>query len=273
MTASVLEIYVYPIKSMAGVRLMSCPVERYGLARDREFMLVDDQGVFISQRQEPKMALMDVGFTSDGLQLDATRLGLSACMQVITEDFAQQGTAEIWGQSVEVLYGPQDVDDFFSHLFERSCRLVRMPPDRRRMVTHAQDVHETSFADSLPIMMANVNSLHALNDRIQRNGVDQVAMDRFRPNIVLAGIPAFAEDGFSTIGNLHATFEVLKACSRCVLVNVNQQTAFVGQEPLRTLADFRRFGNKVHFGIHTRMISDPFTLAVGDELTCFNEES
>ena len=272
MTAAVISIHVYPIKSMAGVSLTSCSVQVSGLAHDREYMLVDDQGVFITQRQEPSMALMDVGIMNEGLAIDAARFGLPHSIEVRAGDYGPSGTAVIWGQTVDVLFGSKEVDDFFSDLLNRRCQLVRMPQDHRRTVSHHRITLETTFADSLPVMMVNANSLHALNDRIRKNGGNPVPMNRFRPNIVLGGIPAFAEDVFSSLGAQQGDFQILKACSRCSLINVNQQDATVGDEPLRTLADFRRFGNKVNFGIHTRMNPEPFMLSVGDEMRCVSAE-
>jgi uncharacterized protein YcbX len=268
MTAAIHAIYVYPIKSMAGVSLDSSFIQPWGLNGDREYMLVDNQGVFLSQRTVPQMALVHISFSENGLQLDAASLGESRKLNISPDEFKIDGRVEIWKQQTAAYYTDSDVDTFFSDLFHQRCRLVRMPVDHRRVVQHQTERIETSFADSLPLMVANRSSLDALNSRLVANGSPAVRMDRFRPNLVLDGIPAFAEDNVASFQIKQSTLRLLKACSRCILVNVNQQTAEVFDEPLKTLSTFRRVQNKVNFGVHTSPGNCSDVISVGDFVNC-----
>jgi uncharacterized protein len=256
-------INYYPIKSCAGHALSTATVEERGLRYDREFMVVDAaHGVMLTQREQPRMALVTPHRGEEQLTLEGPG------MKALTLDISHMGptmAVTIWKDQVASIDQGDAVAEWFSRYLGFACRLVCMASVTARPVNRDYAVNEkdvVSYADGFPFLVASVESLADLNARLP----DRVPMNRFRPNLVLAGsgIP-FGEDYLRrfTLGAI--TFQAVKPCARCVITTVEQETATTGKEPLRTLAAFRRGNNGALFGqnlIHDR----PGTLNVGDQV-------
>ncbi|MGH2344232.1 MAG: MOSC domain-containing protein [Chloroflexota bacterium] len=263
-------IHYYPIKSCAGHALLSATVEPRGLRYDREFMVVEAaSGVMLTQREQPRMALVTPYCEREHLTLEAPG------MKPLTVVPCQSGpaiTTTIWKDQVASIDQGNEVAGWFSRYLGFACRLVRMASVTARPVNRDYALRETdvvSYADGFPFLVASEESLADLNARL----ADPVSMNRFRPNLVLAGcgIP-FGEDYLRrfTLGPI--TFEAVKPCARCVITTVEQETAGTGREPLRTLAAFRRGSNGALFGqnlIHDR----PGTLNVGEQVRVLETRS
>lgn len=226
-------IAIYPLKSAAGISMNEVDLERRGLAGDRRWMLVDAAGRFLSQRTHPRLALMRVGRDPGGLHLTvADRAPL--WVRVPGPD-AERQRLERWRRG-DSCGGRSSRVVFSSSGRGRAARLHagHEPPTRRSDC--ATDRAVVSLADGFPLLLTNEASLDALNDRLDV----PLPMNRFRPNLVVAGADAWAEDAWRRIRIGDVIVRAVKPCGRCVVTTTDQETATRGKEPLSALASFRR---------------------------------
>jgi len=244
--ATLAKINVYPVKSLGGFSAESAEVEPRGLQHDRRWMLVDRKGRFLTQRALPRMALISTGLTSGGLVLSAP--GMEPLrLPFEPEDSARRQTVQVWSSVCEAVPVGEEADGWFREFLGVPCRLVFMPEETRRAVNpdYRADEGIVSFADGYPMMLLSEASLLNLNSRLEQ----PVPMNRFRPNLVVSGVPAYAEDGWTKIRIGAVTFHGVKSCDRCSLITVDQETGEAdGPEPLRMLAAYRLKDQKVLFG-------------------------
>ncbi len=264
-------INIYPIKSLKGIAMDAATVEARGLRHDRRWMLTDKDGMFFTQREFPKMALIEVGVSDDGLYVTAERFGtLEIPLEPETGDIRH---VTIW-QSVCVgeVYSAV-VSEWFSDVLGTGCQLVYMPDSTRRSVNPRFDKGDdiVSLADGYPLMVIGEKSLKDLNARLVNieEGADKsvcvpLPMNRFRPNLVVSGSDAFAEDDWKRIRIGDAVLRSTKPCERCVITTVEQMTGeFDGKEPLKTLASYRKAKN---------VIPDRYeSLGVGENAVLFGQ--
>ncbi|WP_192346534.1 MOSC domain-containing protein [Algoriphagus sp. Y33] len=257
------DIYVYPIKSLAGIRLSEAKVEERGFELDRRWMLVDETGKFISQRKFPLMAAIKVEIGDDSL----TVYHLSNPSKLIRIPFDAAGeeisSVEVWDDKMAARLVAKEFDDWFSDVLGMGVRLVKMPSTTERKVDprYAVNGESVSFADGMPYLLIGQKSLTDLNFRLRA----PVSMNRFRPNIVFSGGEPFIEDSWGKMQIGDVNFQVVKPCARCVLITVEQETGIKGAEPLKTLATYRKVGNKILFGQNMVALSTG-VIKVGDEL-------
>ncbi len=232
------EINIYPIKSLKGISLDSAMVEERGLQYDRRWMLTTPDGMFFTQREFPRMATMSVWVEDDGSGLGVAADGFGDVFIPIESDTEQRQQVTIWQSVCEgSVYGGA-LNEWFSDVLGTDCQLVYMPDDSRRSVNKLFNKNDdvVSFADGYPLLAIGEASLDDLNSRLD----EPLPMNRFRPNIVISGSEAFAEDAWKRIRVGDATFRVTKPCERCVITTTDQSRGKVaGKEPLKTLASFR----------------------------------
>jgi uncharacterized protein YcbX len=252
-------LYVYPIKSLGGISLGAWDVDGRGLRYDRRWMLVDEDGWFISQRELPRMALISVRIEPDRLVVDAPQMpSLELPLGPTT---GETMPARIWDDLVEASPVGDDADRWFGEFLGVRCSLVYLPDESVRPVDpdYGEAGDRVGLADGFPFLLISEASLADLNSRLEH----PLPMNRFRPNLVIGGCEPFAEDFWKRIRIGFITFRVVKPCSRCAITTVDQSTAVTGKEPLRTLARFRKVGGKVLFG--QNLIHDGTgTLRTGD---------
>ena len=252
-------VYLYPVKSLRGIALEESPVEPRGLRGDRRWMVTDSQFVFLSQREEPRLALVEVLPTEEGLMVSGPG------MEPLSTDYpgGPRKNARIWKDTVGAIAAGDEADDWFSRYLGFSCHLVYMDDEAIRAVNpqYAADGDVVSFADAFPLLLASSESLNDLNSRLAR----PLPMNRFRPNLVVSGAEPFAEDRWKRIRIGEVLMDVSKPCARCSVTTVDQNTAERGNEPLRTLASFRKFDGNVYFG-QNLIPRSRGSLRVGDRL-------
>jgi uncharacterized protein YcbX len=239
-------LYLYPIKSLGGISVQEAQVEERGFKYDRRWMLVDQSGEFLTQRQHPQLALLQVALAEMGMvvfsKVDSSRK--------ISFDFEMNSGKElqvsVWGDVVTALQVSPEVSAWFSDFLGMAVDLVLMPESSHRKMDPRYAVQEesVSFADGMPYVIIGQASLDELNGRL----ADPVGMDRFRPNLVFSGGEAYAEDQFKQLQIGEVGFQVVKPCARCVMITVDQEKGTKGKEPLATLATYRSQGSKVYFG-------------------------
>lgn len=251
-------LYVHPIKSCGGVSLERAFVERRGLAGDRRFMLVDPTGAFVTGREEGRFARVKVAIEASSLLVSTAGM---APLRVPTEPHeGERIRVRVWDDETEGLVLPE-ASAWFSAAIGRPLRLVYMPDDVRRPVDprYAGERDVVGFADGFPLLLISEGSLEELARRLGR----AVELERFRPNLVVAGAEPHAEDGFSRFRIGRLGFRAVKPCSRCVLTTRDPDTGELGKEPLATLATYRIRDGKVMFGMNV-IPDDEGELAVGD---------
>ena len=260
------EIWIYPIKSLGGIPLPKAHVRGKGLVHDRRWMLVDAQGVAMTQRLYPEMALFKVSIREGKIFVDYKKEGKnisSAHFDIGASAPQGRMTARVWDDRVEVTEVDQRLSQWFSHHLGTTCKLVGFPEGNPRSVNpkYAINNAQVSLADAYPFLILGQSSLDDLNKKL----VLPVPMDRFRPNFVFTGAKAFAEDQWRDVSIGNIRFMGVKKCDRCVLTTVNQDTAEKGSEPLRTLTSYRKMDNKVYFG-QNLIALDTGEVAVGDRV-------
>ncbi|MEZ5347010.1 MAG: MOSC domain-containing protein [Pyrinomonadaceae bacterium] len=231
------EINVFPVKSLGGVMLESCKVEDRGLQNDRRLMLVDEKGDFLTQREYPKMATINCELLGDKIIVSSEGTGkISIPMQF---ESAKTVRVRVWQSVCEAIEADREINDWFSDQLETICRLVRMPEETKRQINPTFNMGNeiVSFADGYPLLLIGESSLSDLNLKLE----NKIPMNRFRPNIVVSGSEAFAEDDWKKIRIGKTVFRITKPCARCVITTIDQTTGIPDiKEPLKTLAGFRR---------------------------------
>ncbi len=259
------EIHIYPIKSLGGISLQSAKVEERGLQYDRCLMLVDKTGMFLTQREHPQMALLQVNIENDLFEVSHKVKAIPDLqLPISSEQISNHMVVNIWNDVVLAKNVSSDADLWFSEALNLDCHLVLMDNDSNRLTDrkYVDEPHQVSFADAYPFLIIGQESLNELNRRLK----EPLPMNRFRPNFVFSGGEPFIEDTWRDfmIGKLK--FRAVKSCSRCVIPTINPDTAEKGREPLETLAKFRKVGNKVMFG-QNLVASDKGIVNVGDRVT------
>lgn len=241
------QIFIYPIKSVAGIPMQQWEVTKTGLKYDRQWMLVDEQHQFLSQRRLAKMALIKTQLKDEQIIVSAPgKLNISIPLHPTAYEVNDSITVTVWHDQCIAKLISDKVDQWFSDFLEQPCHLVYQPSDSIRTVDqqYALSADQTSFSDGFPFLIASEASLALLN---QQTGLT-LGIQRFRPNLVIAGCTSYAEDTWRTIQMGDITFRLPKPCSRCPVPQIDPETAIMGKEPLRTMARTRKWQNKVFFG-------------------------
>jgi uncharacterized protein YcbX len=240
-------IHVYPLKSAAGVALETAWVERCGFTHDRRWMVVNAKGQFLTQRDFPRLALIKVQIgAGGGLILRAP--DMPALTLGVPREDRERCEVRVWEDRVTATRMDNRCDLWLSRFLETDCRLVFLPEDVRRPLdlAYAHPGDHVSFADKFPFLLVSEASLADLNTRLD----EPVAMNRFRPNLVVSGCEPFAEDDWKRIRIDNIVFRMAKPCSRCRVTTVDQETGLTGKEPLRTLQTYREHDGEIWFGVN-----------------------
>jgi uncharacterized protein YcbX len=240
-------LYIHPVKSLAGISVQSFDIDRFGAHWDRRFMVVDEQGKFLTQRQLPAMVLIKTTLQHDRVTLSAEKGGT---VQFSAADFDSAASiqVQVWRDHCSAKAAPAEINQWLSQQLGRPCRLVFMPASTTRLVdpefVKAGDSSCVSFADGFPLLLTQSSSLADLNSRMS---ID-IDMQRLRPNFVVDGAPAWQEDQWKLIRIGEMLFDVVKPCSRCVIPTIDPATGQKQPEVFKTLQRYRQKNGKVYFG-------------------------
>ncbi|MEV7069665.1 MOSC N-terminal beta barrel domain-containing protein [Streptomyces sp. NPDC093990] len=266
-----LSIHVHPVKAFRALGLREAEVEPWGLAGDRRWALVDDGGKVVTQRQQPRLALAAAELTpGGGVVLSAP--GMDPLTVPVPEP-GETVTLDLFGDKIEgVPAADAAAHAWCSEYLGARTLLVHMDdPATRRPVEpeYALPGETVTFADGYPLLLTSAASLDALNSLISEGphaAEGPLPMNRFRPNVVVGGADAWAEDDWSLVAIGDVTFRVAKTCGRCVVTTTDQDRALRGKEPLHSLGRHRRLGGKLVFG-QNLVPRSRGTIRVGDPVT------
>lgn len=263
--ATLSQLFVYPVKSAAGIPLNQAQVTPQGLEHDRRWMVVDATGMLVTQRERPELAHVETAVVGEYLKMTAP--GMSSLEVPLNPLGGHPVTVTMWTEPVAACL-VTEATEWFSTFLDGLYRLVYMPQSTRRLYPGRDDTL-LSFADGNPFLLISEASLSDLNTRLDK----PVDLRNFRPNLVVSGCSAFAEDAWDTVQIGQLRLQRLGPCVRCMLVNVDPETAIRQAEPLKTLARYRRIGHEVHFGQLYRPVDGfPATLLYGDPIVILDEE-
>lgn len=268
------EIYIYPIKSLGGIRLETVNITSRGLENDRRFMLVDEIGRFLSQREYPQLAIFKTEIEAESLKITNKKDGSSVKILLQYSHNHQINPSlnvQIWDDETLAIEISSEASNWFTQALGIPARLVYMPEESQRK-TDAQysltGEEITSFSDGYPILVIGQSSLDDLNNRLE----NPININRFRPNFVFKNGDPFEEDDWHefTIGKIR--FFGVKPCARCIMTTIDQETGEKkDKEPLLTLNKYRKAGNKILFGQNV-LVSQLGTVSVGDDVTVLSRK-
>ena len=252
----------YPIKSCGSTSVQEAELDACGIANDRRLLVTDPEGMFFTQREYPKMALLQP-------QIDGDRLTVSAPdMETLSIDIIPDGKplqVQIWRSTCQAVEQGDAIAEWMSTYLGTPSRLVAMAPGFKRPVNPAfarSPEDQVNFPDGYPCLVISEASLNDLNSRLST----PLPMNRFRPNIVVSGAEPYAEDHWRNLQIGSVKFAGVKPCVRCTVTTTDQITLERGDEPLRTLARYRRTGEGVSFGQNLIHL-ERGTIRIGDTVT------
>lgn len=240
-------LFIYPIKSLSGISLSTSNVEKRGLQYDRRWVLVDDDNLFVSQRDHNNLALLQPMITEDSIVI-TQKNDPSVKLEI---PLIPQGTIReivtIWDDTCKAVEVSEKASAWFTKQLNTNCRLMYMPDDSIRLADTSYAIKaddKVSFADGYPILAITESSMEQLNSKTEI----EIPIDRFRPNFLIKGGHSHIEDELRSFSIEGIEFYGVKPCARCIMTTVDQETAVKGKEPLKSLATYRKSGNKILFG-------------------------
>ena len=256
------EIYIYPIKSLGRISLQTSEVELRGLKYDRRYLLVDENKMFMTQRDYPQMALLKLSIVESGFNVLNIKDNSNTIIPLESQS-TEVIKVKIWHDLCDAVQVNKELDNWFSSALNKECSLVYMPDTEKRIVEkkYIDDEHIVSFADAYPFLIIGQASLDDLNSRLKI----PLPMDRFRPNFVFSGGEPYEEDNWKDFLIGHLKFKAVKPCARCVITTTDQATAIRNEEPLKTLSNYRKINNKVIFGMNV-ICNKPGRLSINDNI-------
>ncbi|MFB9314207.1 MOSC domain-containing protein [Nocardioides plantarum] len=272
MPATLTSLHRYPVKSCRGETVETAVVEPQGLAGDRRWMLVDASGTAVTAREVNRLVLVHPEITPTGLRLTAP--GVDP-VEVETPEPTTQVAVSLFSSSFTAAAAGPAADAWFSATLGVDVRLVHLDDPTRRRTSGSfpggfgDPGDRVSLADGYPLLVTTEESLAALDEEVLANaptGREPLPMSRFRPNVVVSGVPAWSEDDWRVVRIGGATFRAVKGCARCVLTTIDPDTGLREREPIASLARLRRYDGKAWFGVNLVPDSPGVVLRAGDEV-------
>jgi uncharacterized protein len=257
MSIKLTDVWRYPVKSCRGERLAESAVEPWGLAGDRRWMIVDAGGVPVTGREYPPLVLVTPALEGDGIRLASPGLPDLTVPVPVPGPSAGSGLVpvNVWRSELDAALAGDEASEWLGKIVSEPVRLVYLDDPTRRPTNpdYSRPGDRVSFADGYPLLLTSTESLAAINEWVAAGphaAEGPLPMTRFRPNVVVSGAPAWAEDGWRRVRIGDVAFRVSKGCDRCVFTTIDPGTAVKGKEPLFTLARHRRWDGKVWFGVN-----------------------
>ncbi|TDO78024.1 hypothetical protein EV143_103266 [Flavobacterium chryseum] len=254
------EIYIYPIKSLAGIRCQSALAEEMGFENDRRWMLIDAENQMITQREHRIMSQFYPQISEEKIEIIFENQKHEF---FINENLDQPIDVKVWEDDSEVVEVNKATSKWFSDKLGFECKLVKIIRigNRKHESSKLKETFNVSLADGYPYLLVGTESMDFLNEKLQ----DKISVLRFRPNIVISSQNPHEEDYFDTFKIGEVQFKNIKPCGRCIMVNNDPKNGKLKKEPLKTLSKYRNVNNSVLFG--TNIVSfNSGIISVGDEV-------
>jgi len=251
MQYSISQLAIYPLKSAAGETLSQMKLDERGPAYDRSWMVVDHRGQFVTQRKAAAMCLIETTVLQGAISLSAPSMPNLLVSADVTVNDNRQTKVVVWGDIVDALDCGEEAALWLSEYLKRDCRMVYMPEKSKRLVDprYATRQQTVGFADGFPLLITSEASLQSFNANLTKHGSSlQIKMERFRPNIVISGCDAYAEDSWRKIKIGEITFSLVKPCSRCIIPAINPATGEIQSDIITVLNNTRRRQHNTYFG-------------------------
>lgn len=254
------EIYIYPIKSLAGISCKNVLAEEMGFENDRRWMLINAENLHVTQREYPIMSQFYPQI-SDG------KISITFEDQkhefFINEHLDIPIESAVWDDKSEVFEVSKNSSEWFSKQLGFACKLVKINKigARKHESSRTNETYNVSLADGYPYLLIGTKSLDFLNEKLE----DKISILRFRPNIVISSENPHEEDDFGTFKIGEVGFKNIKPCGRCIMVNNDPTKGIVKKEPLKTLSKYRNVNNSVLFGTNIVSLNSGI-IAVGDAI-------
>jgi uncharacterized protein len=266
-TISIKALSIYPIKSCSPVELHEARCLKYGFANDRGWAITDASGKLLTQRDDPRLALIKPTVTAEAnLVLNTDNRQQLTVLPAPTE--TRRRKISIWGDEREATEESSEASTWISQFLGYQCHLFRrLGLPRGSSAAAAQEAGTEPpllFTDSRPVLVVSEESLNDLNERLK----NPIGMDRFRAALVIAGLKKYDEDHLLELKGTNVILTAANPCARCVIINIDQTAGkLTGKEPLQTLASYRTVNGKVLFGRYFR-VTRPGSIALNEVLNC-----
>jgi len=255
------EIIIYPVKGLGGISLPSAQTLTEGFEHDRRWMIINDDGKFMSQREHASMALFQASIKDKGVLISYKEKEI---LIPFNEYLEEPIKVSVWNSSFKANEVSKEISQWFRDQLQMEVRLVAMTEISKRykrLFTKPFSTH-VSFADGYPYLVLGDKSLDYLNEKLDT----PVTMDRFRANIIVSTQSPHEEDEWEQFNLPNTQMKVIKPCARCQVVTINQKTSEIGVEPLKTLSSYRKKQNKIYFGANA-IVLEKGTIRVGDKIS------
>ena len=254
------ELYLYPIKSLAGISVQSAKAEEMGFEYDRRWMLIDEKNQFITQRKHPNLSQFYPKILEGKIEIshqDAIHEFL------IDESLDEPIFSKVWDDQSKVFEVNKETSKWFSETLGFECKLVKIAKngDRKHNSSKFNTTLNVSLADGYPYLLIGSESLDFLNKKLE----EKITIERFRTNIVITSYFAHEEDSFVEFQIGKVKFQNAKPCGRCIMVNNNPKNSIVKKEPLNTLSTYRKVDNSILFGTNIICLNEG-EIRIGDAL-------
>jgi len=254
------ELYIYPIKSLAGISVSSAKTEEMGFENDRRWMLIDEENQFITQRKYPVLSQFYPGIKENSIEISYQDVRHEFRMDECTNESI---LSHVWDDETTVFEVNKATSKWFSETLGFNCKLVKIENKgaRKHFSNKLNARLNVSLADGYPYLLIGSKSLDFLNEKLE----EKVTIKRFRPNVVISTEIPHEEDAFDTFKIGKVQFKNAKPCGRCIMINNDPENGKVYKEPLSTLSTYRKADNSVLFGTNC-MILNEGVISIGDEL-------
>jgi len=260
-------LHIYPVKSLGGFSPKSAVLTRKGLQYDRNWMILDANGKFMTQRTVPQMTQVLTDIEDGCLHFRHAPTGKTAAIPLL-ENYGENFSTKVWSNDCEVQHVGDEIDAYLSEVLGQKCSLVFLPESSIRTKTTKAGTFKNiaSLADKSPILVANEASMANFNSKLKK----PVPINRFRANVIFTGTKPFEEDNWIQINFGKITCHKVELCGRCPLINTDQFSGEVQAEPLKVLTTYRRDATdkQVKFGVRFSCevpVGDAPVITVGDE--------
>lgn len=245
MSRKVNDILIYPIKSLPGISLSQGSIKKKGIKLDRRWMLIDENNKFISQREFSNLTQFNIELLEKEMHLFYKNESINIPYKS-KSDIAHE--VLIWDHKVVANEVSKKLSQWFSTVLDHNVRLVKMTKESSRIKKFLQSPWKSkvSFADGYPILIIGTASLDLLNSKLEH----PIKMDRFRGNLIVNTDEPHEEDDWETIIVGSSVLQLIKPCARCQMITIDQQSGLKSVEPTKTLSSYRKFENKINFGIN-----------------------